>query len=159
MTMDAGCYAVRDGPHIRRRDLGSRFCAGETPRSGGRPGDDWSSCGFRVGTLVSFLLLDVVIGSAAVQCQAPRQPWRAARAQSRWRRSFFHGLGPISEGKRVERSTCCASYAYQLHASAVAVLRGEPVKTMPDDAVENMTVSMRSIALPVSRLRRTGEPI
>ena len=31
-------------------------------------------------------------------------------------------------------------YAYQLDAFAGAVLRGEPVKTPPQDAVENMTV-------------------
>ena len=33
-----------------------------------------------------------------------------------------------------------ASYAYQLDAFVAAVLRGEPVKTTPEDAIENMTV-------------------
>jgi predicted dehydrogenase len=33
-----------------------------------------------------------------------------------------------------------ASYAYQLDAFAAAVLRGEPIKTTPEDAIENMTV-------------------
>jgi predicted dehydrogenase len=43
-------------------------------------------------------------------------------------------------GKRVERFPPRATYAYQLEAFAAAVLRGEPVKTGPKDAVENMTV-------------------
>jgi predicted dehydrogenase len=45
-----------------------------------------------------------------------------------------------SDGKRVERFPRRASYAYQLDAFAGAVLRGEPVKTTPEGAVENMTV-------------------
>ena len=44
------------------------------------------------------------------------------------------------EGKRVERFPRRPSYAYQLDAFAGAVLRGEPVKTTPEDAIENMTV-------------------
>jgi predicted dehydrogenase len=40
----------------------------------------------------------------------------------------------------VERFRRRASYAYQLDAFAAAVLRGEPVKTTPEDAIENMTV-------------------
>jgi predicted dehydrogenase len=40
----------------------------------------------------------------------------------------------------VERFTRRPSYAYQLDAFAAAVLRGEPVKTTPQDAIENMTV-------------------
>ena len=44
------------------------------------------------------------------------------------------------EGKRVERFPRRPSYAYQLDAFAAAVLRGEPVKTTPEDAIENMTV-------------------
>ena len=43
-------------------------------------------------------------------------------------------------GKREERFPPRASYVYQLEAFAAAVLRGEPVKTGPKDAVENMTV-------------------
>jgi predicted dehydrogenase len=55
--------------------------------------------------------------------------------------SFFHRLTVRSaNGKRVERFSRRASYAYQLDAFAAAVLRGEPVKTTPEDAVENMTV-------------------
>ncbi len=45
-----------------------------------------------------------------------------------------------ADGKRVERFPRRATYAYQLDAFAAAVLRGEPVKTTPEDAVENMTV-------------------
>jgi predicted dehydrogenase len=43
-------------------------------------------------------------------------------------------------GKRVERFPPRATYVYQLEAFTAAVLRGEPVKTGPKDAVENMTV-------------------
>jgi predicted dehydrogenase len=64
----------------------------------------------------------------------------------------LHALNPVlpqlyhrlsvrsSTGKRVERFPRRASYAYQLDAFAAAVLRGEPVKTTPKDAIENMTV-------------------
>ncbi len=45
-----------------------------------------------------------------------------------------------ADGKRVERFPRRVTYAYQLDAFAAAVLRGEPVKTTPEDAVENMTV-------------------
>jgi predicted dehydrogenase len=45
-----------------------------------------------------------------------------------------------AEGKRVERFSRRVTYEYQLDAFAAAVLRGEPVKTTPEDAVENMTV-------------------
>ena len=54
---------------------------------------------------------------------------------------FFHRLSVRSaDGKRVERFGRRPSYAYQLDAFAAAVLRGEPVKTTAQDAVENMTV-------------------
>jgi predicted dehydrogenase len=43
-------------------------------------------------------------------------------------------------GRRVERFSRRATYAYQLDAFAAAVLRGAPVRTTPEDAVENMTV-------------------
>ncbi|MEV8403783.1 Gfo/Idh/MocA family protein [Streptomyces niveus] len=44
------------------------------------------------------------------------------------------------EGKRVERVSKRATYAYQLDAFAAAVLRGEPVLTPPADSIANMTV-------------------
>ena len=54
---------------------------------------------------------------------------------------MFHRLSVRSAaGKRVERFPRRATYAYQLDAFAAAVLRGEPVKTTPEDAIENMTV-------------------
>ena len=56
------------------------------------------------------------------------------------------------EGRRVERFPHRPSYAYQLDAFAAAVLRGEPVKTTPEDAIENMTVIdgiYRSAGLPL----------
>jgi predicted dehydrogenase len=54
---------------------------------------------------------------------------------------IFHRLSIRSAGgKRVERFPRRASYAYQLDAFAAAVLRGEPVKTTPEDAVQNMAV-------------------
>ena len=54
---------------------------------------------------------------------------------------LYHRLSIRSAaGKRVERFPRRASYAYQLDAFAAAVLRGEPVKTTPEDAIENMTV-------------------
>jgi predicted dehydrogenase len=57
-----------------------------------------------------------------------------------------------ADGKRVERFPRRVTYAYQLDAFAAAVLRGEPVKTTPEDAVENMTVIdgiYRAAGLPV----------
>jgi predicted dehydrogenase len=45
-----------------------------------------------------------------------------------------------ADGKRVERFPQRTSYAFQLDAFAAAVLRGEPVRTSPEDALENMTV-------------------
>jgi predicted dehydrogenase len=54
---------------------------------------------------------------------------------------MFHRLTvKAANGKRVERFGRRATYAYQLDAFAAAVLRGEPVKTTPEDAVQNMTV-------------------
>ncbi len=45
-----------------------------------------------------------------------------------------------ADSKRVERFSGRSSFAYQLDAFAAAVLRGEPVKTTPEDAVANMSV-------------------
>ena len=59
-----------------------------------------------------------------------------------------------ADGKRVERFSRRATYAYQLDAFAAAVLRGEPVKTTPEDAVENMTVIdaiYRAAGLPLRK--------
>ncbi|WP_059017456.1 Gfo/Idh/MocA family oxidoreductase [Mycobacterium sp. M26] len=45
-----------------------------------------------------------------------------------------------AEGKRVEHFPRRATYDYQLDAFAAAVLRGEPVRTTPEGAVQTMTV-------------------
>ncbi|WP_156657900.1 Gfo/Idh/MocA family protein [Mycobacterium kyorinense] len=67
----------------------------------------------------------------------------------------FHRLSVRSaDGKRVERFSKRASYAYQLDAFAASVLRGAPVKTTPEDAVENMTVIdaiYRAAGLPLRK--------
>ncbi len=55
-------------------------------------------------------------------------------------------------GKRVEYIPGRSTYAYQLDAFAAAVLRGEPVKTTPEEAVENMSVidaMYRAAGLPL----------
>ncbi|HEV7582225.1 MAG TPA: Gfo/Idh/MocA family oxidoreductase [Mycobacterium sp.] len=54
---------------------------------------------------------------------------------------MFHRLSVrTADDNRVERFPRRATYAYQLDAFANAVLRGAPVKTNPQDAIENMTV-------------------
>ncbi len=54
---------------------------------------------------------------------------------------LLHRLSVRSaDSKRVERFPARSSFEYQLEAFAAAVLRGEPVKTTPEDAVENMSV-------------------
>jgi predicted dehydrogenase len=66
---------------------------------------------------------------------------------------IYHRLSVRSAaGKRVEHFPRRATYAYQLDAFAAAVLHGEPVKTTPEDAVENMTVIdaiYRAAGLPI----------
>lgn len=68
---------------------------------------------------------------------------------------YLHRLRVHSQhGKRVERFTHRASYAFQLDAFADAVLRGAPVRTTPQDAIENMTVIdaiYQAAGLPVRR--------
>ncbi|MGV0581337.1 Gfo/Idh/MocA family oxidoreductase [Mycolicibacterium elephantis] len=57
-----------------------------------------------------------------------------------------------ANGRRVERFPKRATYAYQLDTFAGAVLRGEPVRTTPEDAVENMTLIddvYRAAGLPI----------
>lgn len=57
-----------------------------------------------------------------------------------------------ADGRRVERFPRRPTYAYQLDTFASAVLRGEPVRTTPEDAVENMTLIdqiYRCAGLPV----------
>jgi predicted dehydrogenase len=138
-TMDAGCYAV----HIARTLGGStpevvaaqaklrdprvdRAMTAELRFAGGHTGrvrcSMWS-------TDVLRLSAKVVGDRGELRVLNPVTP------------QFFHRLTVRTpEGSRVERFGRRATYAYQLDAFAAAVLRGEPVKTSPQDAVENMTV-------------------
>ncbi len=57
-----------------------------------------------------------------------------------------------ANGKRSERFSRRPTYSYQLDAFAGSVLRGEPVRTPPQDAVENMSVIdavYRAAGLPI----------
>jgi predicted dehydrogenase len=138
-TMDAGCYAVhmvrtfggstpkvvsaqaklRDSQVDRAMTAELQFAAGHTGRV---RCSMWSS---------NLLQMNVkLIGDrGSLSVFNPVVP------------QIFHRLSARSaNGKRVERFARRASYAYQLDAFAAAVLRGETVKTTPQDAVENMTV-------------------
>jgi predicted dehydrogenase len=138
-TMDAGCYPVHmartfggETPevvsaHAKLRDPQiDRAMTAELRFAGGHTGrvrcSMWSSDLLRVNARV-------VGDQGELRVLNPVMP------------HFFHRLSVRSaDGKRVERFSRRASYAYQLDAFAAAVLRGEPVKTTPQGAVENMTV-------------------
>jgi predicted dehydrogenase len=138
-TMDAGCYAVhmartfgggtpevvsaqaklRDPQVDRAMTAELRFPGGHTGRV---------RCSMWSSHLLQFSAR-VVGDRGALRVLNPVAP------------QIFHRLSVRSaDGKRVERLTRRASYAYQLDAFAAAVLRGDPVMTTPEDAVENMTV-------------------
>jgi predicted dehydrogenase len=138
-TMDAGCYAVhmvrtfgRSTPEVvsaqaklrdpqidRAMTAEVRFAEGHTGRI---------RCSMWSSHLLE-LSAHVVGDQGELRALNPVMP------------QMFHRLSVRSAaGKRVERFPRRASYAYQLDAFAAAVLRGEPVKTTPADAVENMTV-------------------
>lgn len=138
-TMDAGCYAV----HMARTFGGAtpevvwaqaklrdpridRAMTAELQFPGGHTGrvrcSMWSTDLLRISA-------HVVGDQGELRVLNPVTP------------QFFHRLAVRSpNGKRVERFSRRTSYAYQLDAFAAAVLRGEPVKTTPQDAIENMTV-------------------
>ncbi|MCV7049528.1 Gfo/Idh/MocA family oxidoreductase [Mycobacterium heidelbergense] len=138
-TMDAGCYAV----HMVRTFGGStpevvsaqaklrdpqidRSMTAEVVFAGGHTGrircSLWSSHLLQISARV-------VGEDGELRVFNPVMP------------NIFHRLSVRSPaGRRVERFGRRPSYAYQLDAFAAAVLRGEPVKTTPEDAVENMTV-------------------
>jgi predicted dehydrogenase len=138
-TMDAGCYAV----HMVRTFGGStpevvsaqaklrdpqvdRAMTAELRFAGGHTGrvrcSLWSSDLLQISA-------HVVGDHGELRALNPVVP------------QFFHRLSVRSpDGNRVERFPRRTSYAYQLDAFAGAVLRGETVKTTPEDAVENMTV-------------------
>jgi predicted dehydrogenase len=138
-TMDAGCYAVhmvrtfggstpevvsaqaklRDPQVDRAMTAEVRFAEGHTGRI---------RCSMWSSHLLEFSA-HVVGDHGELRALNPILP------------QVYHRLSVRSSaGKRVERFPRRASYAYQLDAFAAAVLRGEPVKTTPADAVENMTV-------------------
>lgn len=138
-TMDAGCYAVHMvrtfggstpevvSAHAKLRDRQvDRAMTAELRFEGGHSGrihcSMWSSRLLRISARV-------VGEHGELRVLNPVMP------------HFFHRLAVRSaNGKRVERFGRRPSYAYQLDAFAGAVLRGEPVKTTPEDAIENMTV-------------------
>jgi predicted dehydrogenase len=138
-TMDAGCYAI----HMVRTFGGStpevvaaqaklrdsqvdRAMTAELAFAGGHRGrvrcSMWSSDLLRVSATV-------VGDSGELRVFNPVLP------------HIFHRLSVRSaDGSRAERFPRRTSYAYQLDAFAAAVLRGEAVKTTPQDAIENMAV-------------------
>ncbi|MGB3484690.1 MAG: Gfo/Idh/MocA family oxidoreductase [Mycobacterium sp.] len=138
-TMDAGCYAV----HMVRTFGGStpevvsaqaklhdpqvdRAMTAELRFSGGHTGrvqcSMWSSSLLRLSARV-------VGDRGELRVLNPAAP------------QLFHRLSVrTADGSRVERFPRRPSYAYQLDAFAAGVLRGERVKTGPEDAVENMIV-------------------
>lgn len=138
-TMDAGCYAVHmvrtfggstptvvaaqakmHGPQVDRAMTATlRFPGGH---SGRIHCSMWSTSLLRVSA--------TVIGErATLRVTNPVLP------------HLFHRLSVRSaEGRRVERFPRRTSYAHQLDAFASAAIRGEPVLTTPQDAVENMSV-------------------
>lgn len=138
-TMDAGCYAVhmartfggaspqvvsaraklRDPRVDRAMTADLRFPAGHTGRV---RCSMWSSRLLQIS-------VRVIGEDGELRILNPVMP------------QLFHRLSVRSRtGKRSERLGRRASYAYQLDAFAGAVLRGEPVKTTPQDAIENMAV-------------------
>ncbi|MBW0018021.1 MAG: Gfo/Idh/MocA family oxidoreductase [Mycobacterium sp.] len=138
-TMDAGCYAVhmvrtfggatpevvlaqaklRDPRIDRAMRAELRFAAGH---SGSVLCSMWSSALVRISARV-------IGDDGELRIFNPVMP------------KFYHRLSVRSaSGKRAERFGHRASYAYQLDAFAGAVLRGEAVKTTPQDAIENMSV-------------------
>jgi predicted dehydrogenase len=138
-TMDVGCYAVhmvrtfggstpevvsaqaklRDRQVDRAMTAELRFPEGHTARI---RCSMWSS---HLLGLSAKVIGDG--GEARLRVVNPMAPFRRLAVRS-------------MRGNRVERFPARSSYAYQLDAFAGAVLRGEPVKTPPEDAVENMTV-------------------
>lgn len=139
-TMDVGCYAV----HMARTFGGStpevvsaqaklrdaqvdRAMTAELRFAGGHTGrircSMWSSDLFQLSAKL--------VGDRGEVRLRVRNPMAAP----------FRKLSVRSaKGSRIERFPRRSSYAYQLDAFAAAVLRGQPVKTTPEDAKENMLV-------------------
>lgn len=138
-TMDGGCYAIHMArifgggtPEVisahatLRNDQVDRAMTAELRYPAGHTGrmrcSMWSRCLLQMS-------VKVVGDHGELRVLNPVLP------------QLFHRLTVrTANGKRVERFPRRASYSYQLDAFAGAVLHGEPVKTSPQDAVENMTV-------------------
>jgi predicted dehydrogenase len=150
-TMDVGCYAahvvrtlggstpevvsaqakLRDAQVDRAMTAELRFASGHTGRV---------RCSLWSSDLLQ-LSAKVVGERGELRVLSPVAPFRRLSVRS-------------AEGNRVERFPGRASFAYQLDAFAAAVLRGEPVKTAPQDAIENMTVVdaiYRAAGLPLRK--------
>ena len=138
-TMDAGCYAV----HM------ARTFGGSTPEV------LWAKAKMRGPRIDRAMVAELVFGgghTGRITCSM----WSSRLLRISARIVGEHGelriLNPVmpslgnrlsvrsADGRHVGRFTRRPSYAYQLDAFAAAVLRGEPVKTTPQDAIENMTV-------------------
>ena len=138
-TMDAGCYAVHMvrtfggstpevvSAHAKLRDPRvDRAMTAELRFAGGHTGRIRTSMWSR-----DLLRMSATVTGTDGQLRVlnPVVP------------QLFHRLTVRSaDGRRVERFGRRPSYAYQLDAFVAAVTHGEPVKTTPQDAVENMTV-------------------
>lgn len=138
-TMDAGCYAVHMvrtfggstpevvSAHAKLRDPRvDRAMTAELKFAGGHTGrirtSMWSRDLLRMSATVTGTDGELWVLNPVVP-------------------QLFHRLTVRSaDGRRVERFGRRPSYAYQLDAFVAAVMHGEPVKTTPQDAVENMTV-------------------
>jgi predicted dehydrogenase len=136
-TMDVGCYAVhmartfggstpevvsaqaklRDPQVDRAMTAQLRFASGHTGRV---------RCSMWSSDLLQ-LSVKVVGDRGEMRVLSPVAPFRRLSVRS-------------VDGNRIERFPRRAPHAYQLDAFAAAVLRGEPVRTTPEDAIENMTV-------------------
>jgi predicted dehydrogenase len=126
--------AKLDGPQVDRAITAElRFAGGH---SGGLRCAQWSSDLFRASA-------KIVGDRGRLRYLSPAAPHLLPRLSIR-----------SADGKRVERFPLRPAYAYQLDAFAGAVLRGEPVKTTPQGAIENMTVIdaiYRAAGLPPRR--------
>ncbi len=108
------------GPQVDRAATAElRFAGGHTGRLHCA---QWSSDLFRASA-------KIVGGRGQLRYLSPAAPHLLPRLSVR-----------SADGKRVERFPRRSAYSYQLDAFAGAVLRGEPVKTTPQGAIENMTV-------------------
>ena len=148
-TMDLGCYAVNmirtfggSEPEVvsaqaklrgarvdRAMTAELRFAAGHTARL---------RCSLWSSDLLQ-LSAKVIGDRGELRVLSPLAPFRRLSVRS-------------ADGKRVERFPARRPFAYQLDAFAAAVLRGEPIKTTPADAIENMAVVdaiYRAAGLPV----------